>query len=262
MHINIYSRKNLLRLFSPIFTLFLVMITSAVSWAQSTITGTVTGTNNSPVFGATVLVKGTSRGTSTDNAGKFTISAAPTETLVITSVGYTSQEINIAGRSTVDISMVATAGELEQVVVIGYGTARRKDLTGSVASINGRELAKQPVLTATQAVQGKVAGVQVITSGDPNALPVIRIRGTGTMLAGVNPLYVVDGVINDDIRNINTSDIVSMEVLKDASATAIYGSRGANGVVLITTKRGKSGSGTVAFDMYYGEQEISINFRC
>jgi len=106
----------------------------------------------------------------------------------------------------------------DAVVVIGYGTSRKKDLTGSVASVTGAELAKQPVLTATQAVQGKVAGVQVITSGDPNALPIIRIRGTGTMLAGANPVYVVDGVINDDIRNLNSADIVSMELPKEPSA--------------------------------------------
>jgi TonB-linked SusC/RagA family outer membrane protein len=143
------------------------------------------------------------------------------------------------------------------VVVVGYGTARKKDVTGSTATVAGSELARQPVLTATQAVQGKVAGVQVISSGDPNALPVIRIRGTGTMLAGANPLYVVDGVINDDIRNINSADIVSMDILKDASATAIYGMRAANGVILITTKRGKPGKLLVNYDGTVGIKEAT-----
>ena len=256
MHVNIYSRKNLLRLFTSIFTLLILLMSSNV-WAQSIITGIVTGAPNNPVSGASVTVKGTTRGTSTDNEGRFTITASPTETLIISSVGFTTLEVNIGGRATIDITLVTASGELEQVVVIGYGTSRKKDLTGSVVSINGSELAKQPVLTATQAVQGKVAGVQVITNGDPNALPVIRIRGTGTMLAGANPLYVVDGVINDDIRNINTSDIVSMDILKDASATAIYGMRAANGVVIITTKKGKSGRLVVSYDATIGVKEAT-----
>jgi TonB-linked SusC/RagA family outer membrane protein len=176
---------------------------------------------------------------------------------VFSSVGYQDQEVSVNGRNTIDVTLAAAVQVIDQVVVVGYGTARKKDLTGSVASVSGAELAKQPVLTATQAVQGKVAGVQVISSGDPNALPVIRIRGTGTMLAGANPLYVVDGIINDDIRNINSSDIVSMEILKDASATAIYGMRAANGVILITTKKGKPGKMLINYDMTMGIKEAS-----
>ena len=222
------------------------------------ITGKVTGSANEPLPGVSVALKGTSIGTTTDAAGNFTISV-PDESavLVFTYVGFTSQEQPVGSRTTINVTLTTSTSELNAVVVVGYGTARRREITGSVASVRGAELAKQPVLTATQAVQGKVAGVQVLTSGDPNALPTIRIRGTGTLFAGANPLYVVDGVINDDIRNINTADIVSMDILKDASATAIYGMRAANGVVLITTKKGRSGRLTVSYDLSMGIKEAT-----
>lgn len=243
----------LMKLSAALFLLFPIQI-----FAQNaTVTGTVTGPDNAPLSGVSVSVKGSSKGTSTNTAGKFSLAAPSDATLVFSSVGFTNQEVGVAGRTDISVTLAASNRELEQVVVVGYGTARKKDLTGSVASIGGSELAKQPVLTATQAVQGKVAGVQVISSGDPNSLPVIRIRGTGTMLAGANPLYVVDGVINDDIRNINSADIVSMDILKDASATAIYGMRAANGVVLITTKRGKSGKMVISVDATAGVKEAT-----
>ncbi|GEO08166.1 SusC/RagA family TonB-linked outer membrane protein [Segetibacter aerophilus] len=224
---------------------------------QAPVTGTVTGAGGTPVNAASVTVKGTSRGTSTNAAGKFTITVAPSDTLVVTAVGFQNLEVPVGTQTDLTVSLAASNRELEQVIVVGYGTQRRRDLTGSVASVSGSELSRQPVLTATQAVQGKVAGVQVISSGDPNALPVIRIRGTGTMLAGANPLYVVDGVISDDIRNINSADITSMDILKDASATAIYGMRAANGVILITTKRGRAGKMVVSYDATLGVKEAT-----
>ena len=236
----------------------ILMLGQLCMYAQTgTVTGTVNGSDGRPLAGVSVNVKGTSRGTSTSSSGKFSIAAASTDSLILSSVGFQQQTIAVANQTDVIVSLTATNRELEQVVVTGYGTARKRDITGAVASVSGAELAKQPVLTATQAVQGKVAGVQVISSGDPNSLPVIRIRGTGTMLAGANPLYVVDGVINDDIRNINSSDIVSMEILKDASATAIYGMRAANGVILITTKRGRPGKMVVSYDGTVGIKEAS-----
>ncbi|HYO22715.1 MAG TPA: SusC/RagA family TonB-linked outer membrane protein, partial [Flavisolibacter sp.] len=222
------------------------------------ITGRVTGTANEPLAGVSVSIKGTSGGTTTDANGAFAITV-PDETavLVFSSVGFAQQEVPVGNRTTINVTMSTSTSELNTVVVVGYGTARRREITGSVASVRGGELAKQPVLTATQAVQGKVAGVQVLSSGDPNALPTIRIRGTGTLFAGANPLYVVDGIITDDIRNINTADIVSMDILKDASATAIYGMRAANGVVLITTKKGRSGRMTINYDLSLGIKEAS-----
>ncbi len=214
-----YQHKGWLALWSArlkgaaIFSI-LMLGQLCVNAQTGTVTGTVNGSDGRPLAGVSVNVKGTSRGTSTNSSGKFSIAAASTDSLVLSSVGFQQQTIAVGNQTDVSVSLTATNRELEQVVVTGYGTARKRDITGAVATVSGAELAKQPVLTATQAVQGKVAGVQVISSGDPNALPVIRIRGTGTMLAGANPLYVVDGVINDDIRNINSSDIVSMEILK------------------------------------------------
>ena len=221
------------------------------------VTGKVQSVTGEPLAGVSITVKGTRTGTTTNTEGNYSITAADNAVLVFSYVGYETIEETIGGRSTISVSMAQSVQVQDAVVVIGYGTARRKDLTGSVASVSGAELAKQPVLTATQGVQGKVAGVQVINSGDPNGKPIVRIRGTGTMLAGADPLYVVDGIINDDIRNINTADIVSMEILKDASATAIYGMRAANGVVLITTKKGRPGRMLINYDMTLGIKEAT-----
>ena len=232
-------------------------IAAVIAEQEIRVSGKVISAAGEPLIGVSVLIKGTRTGTTTDANGNFSITVPDDAVLVFSSVGYENSEITVNGQSTLAITMKQSEKLQDAVIVIGYGTARKKDLTGSVASVSGAELAKQPVLTATQAVQGKVAGVQVITSGDPNALPVIRIRGTGTMLAGANPLYVVDGIINDDIRNINSADIVSMEILKDASATAIYGMRAANGVILITTKKGKPGKMLINYDATVGIKEAT-----
>lgn len=146
---------------------------------------------------------------------------------------------------------------MEEAVVIGYATAKKKDLTGSIASIKGAEIMQQPVLTASQALQSKMAGVQITNSGAPGSAPTVRIRGTGSVIGGAEPLYVVDGIITDDIRNINTADILTIDVLKDASSTAIYGVRAANGVILITTKRGGMGKPKLNYDGYAGVKLMS-----
>ncbi|HEY0059653.1 MAG TPA: carboxypeptidase-like regulatory domain-containing protein, partial [Flavisolibacter sp.] len=176
------------------------------------ITGNVRGANGEPLPGVSVSLRGSQQGTTTDASGNFSINVPDAAAVLVFSyVGYGTQEITVGTQTTITVTMsTSSTTNLNEVIVVGYGTQRRREVTGSVASVRGAELAKQPVLTATQAVQGKVAGVQVISSGDPNALPTIRIRGTGTMLGGANPLYVVDGIINDDIRNINSADIVSM----------------------------------------------------
>lgn len=215
---------------------------------QTPITGHVASQTGEPVAGVSVTIKGSTTGTSTDADGNFSINAAEGATLVFSSVGFAPQEVRVSGTAPMNIKLQAATSAMDEVVVVGYGTQRRTDLTGSIASVKGADIARQPVLTATQAIQGKVAGVQIISSGEPNALPVVRVRGAGTMLGGANPLYVVDGVITDDIRNINSADIVSMDILKDASATAIYGMRAANGVLLITTKKGRTGRMVVAYD--------------
>lgn len=221
------------------------------------VSGKVTDSTGSPVVGASVRIKGSNAGTATDANGNFSLTVPDNATLVISSVGFETQEVEVGTQTTINITLNASTAALDQVVVVGYGTQRKRDLTGSVASVKGSDLAKQPVQTPTQAMQGRVAGVQVISSGQPNSLPVVRVRGTGTMLGGANPLYVVDGVITDDIRNINSADIVSMDVLKDASATAIYGMRAANGVLLITTKKGRSGKMVIAYDGTVGVREAT-----
>jgi TonB-dependent starch-binding outer membrane protein SusC len=222
------------------------------------ISGRVTGPNNEPLPGVSVTIRGTQIGTTTDASGNFNI-MVPDENavLVFTYVGYTAQEIAVRNRTTIDVTLQTAERSMNEVVVVGYSTTRRKDLTGVVATVSGSELVKQPVLTPTQAIQGRVAGVQIITSGAPNALPTVRIRGTGTTLGGQDPLYVVDNVITEDIRNINNADIVSIEILKDASATAIYGMRAANGVLIITTKKGRPGRMVVSYDAMVGVREAT-----
>ena len=226
--------------------------------AQNLVSGRVTDSANNPLSGVSVQVKNSKTGTVTGADGSYKISVPANGTLVFSSIGYTSKEESAGSRTEINISLTSSgASQLNDVVVVGYGTQRRRDLTGSVVSVQGAELAKQPVVSPLQALQGKVAGVQIISSGQPNSLPTVRVRGTGSMLAGANPLYVVDGIITDDIRNINSADIVSVDVLKDASATAIYGMRAANGVLIITTKKGRIGKMIVAYDASVGIKEAS-----
>ena len=221
------------------------------------VSGHIHSESGVPVEGASVRVKGTNSGTASDASGFYSLNAPENGTLIISSIGYETIEVAINGQVSIDIVLKSSAVTGEQVVVIGYGTQRKRDVTGSIASVKGSELSKQPVLTATQALQGKVAGVQIIGSGAPNSAPTVRIRGTGSILLGANPLYVVDGVLTDDIRNINTADIVSEEVLKDASSASIYGVRAANGVILITTKKGRTGKMQLTYDANAGIRQVA-----
>lgn len=219
--------------------------------------GIVKDKNGVALPGVTIRVKSTSAGATSGPDGAFSVTMPDgKDTLLVSYLGYVSQEIRVGGRSSLDIVLQSSESQLEQVVVVGYGTQRKKDLTGSISSIKGEELAAQPVLTPTQAAQGRIAGVQVISSGQPNSQPQIRVRGTGSVLAGANPLYVVDGVLTDDIRNISSADILTMDVLKDASA-AIYGVRAANGVIIITTRKGRAGKPQVRYDANAGWREAT-----
>ena len=234
---------------------FILFINTA--FAQQNVKGKITdATTGETLIGVSVLVKGSTTGTQTDVNGTFSITAPANSTLTFTYVGYTTQEVVVNNQTTINVKLASAATQLAQVVVIGYGTQRRRDVTGAVASVKGEDLARQPVQTPTQALQGKVAGVQIISSGQPNSQPQVRIRGTGSVLAGAEPLYVVDGVLTDDIRNINNADIVSLDVLKDASA-AIYGVRGANGVIIITTRKGKNGPPVVRYDANAGFSQLA-----
>lgn len=229
--------------FYRILFLTLFSIVSAIAQERQ-ITGRVTSAEDGePIPGANIVLKGTTIGTVTDLDGKFSIGVSGgSAELVISFIGFVTQTIGIGERSTFEIVLESDTKTLEEVVVVGYGVQKKSDITGSTANVKGDDLIKQPVLTATQAMQGKVAGVQIISSGQPGSSPQIRVRGVGTALAGTTSLYVVDGILTDDISNINTADIVDMTVLKDASSAAIYGSRGANGVIIITTKKGVNGS--------------------
>ena len=235
----------------------IVVVSRNLALQDITVTGKVTSGSGEALSGVSVTLKGTSHGTTTDNNGNFTVTVPENGTLLVSYIGYLEQELPVNSQSVINVKLEASTKVMDQVVVVGYGTQRRGDLTGAIGSVKGADIAKQQVLTATQAIQGKLAGVQVISSGDPNSNPTVHIRGVGTMLGGASPLYVVDGIITDDIRNINSADIVSIDVLKDASSTAIYGVRAANGVLLITTKKGKPGRPVIAYDGSVGSKEIS-----
>ncbi|WP_310395378.1 TonB-dependent receptor [Hymenobacter sp.] len=215
--------------------------------ADVTVTGRVVDEKGAGLPGVNVILKGGSNGTQTDVDGKFTLAVPENSTLVFSFVGYTAQEVAVGTQTTLNVTLAPDAEALSEVVVVGYGTQRRQDLTGAVARVDGAEIVNQPVQTPTQALQGKVAGVQIISDGTPNSQPKVRIRGTGTLLGGAEPLYVVDGVQTTDIRNISNADIATIDVLKDASAAAIYGVRGANGVIIVTTKKGAVGKPILAY---------------
>ena len=215
------------------------------------VTGKVTDNTGKPLEGVTVQVKGTSISTETKSDGSFSINApSGSSVLVFSSVGFTPQEHPVQNKSQVNLSLALADNSLDQVVVIGYGTAKKKDVTGAVASINEKDIKSRPVDNAIQALQGKVAGVDISSNERPGTLPSINIRGVRSLTASNTPLFVVDGIplITGSIDNINPMDIESIDVLKDASATAIYGSRGANGVVIVTTKQGKAGKVTLSLN--------------
>lgn len=226
-------------------SMLLLSIYGEVFAQARVVQGKVTGADDQqPIPGVNVIIQGTNKGTATDMNGRYTIELETNEnTLIFTFVGYKSQTVSVQGREVVDMILESEAMALEEIVVVGYGVQRKSDLTGSVGSVRGSDLIKIPSFSAEQALQGKVAGVLVTSpTGAPGSPPVIRIRGVGT-LNNSSPIFVVDGVILDDITFLNSGDIESMEVLKDASATSIYGSRGANGVIIVTTKSGKKGGG-------------------
>lgn len=228
------------------------------SFQQRTVSGTITSEDGEQLPGANVVVKGTTIGTTTDFDGKYTLGLpADAETLVISYIGYESVEIAVQGRTQLDVTLKPDMETLQEVVVVGYGTQRKSDLTGSVASVKGTELAQLPMQRVDQALQGRAAGVMVLnTSGQPGGQTTIRIRGMNSIQGSNQPLIVVDGLQGVDINSLNPNDIESMEILKDASATAIYGSQGANGVILITTKKGKKGKPVVSYSFNQSYQKL------
>lgn len=221
------------------------------------VTGTVTGEGGIPLSGVSVQVKGTTTGTTTNAEGAFSLDVDNTDvTLVFSYVGYEQQEVALGGRTSVSVSLMPSTLAMDAVVVVGYGAQRKVDVTGSVSSVSGKEISKQSIVNPVSALQGKVAGVQITNSGAPGASPQIRIRGLGTVYGSASPLYVVDGVWFDDISFLNPADIENISILKDASSEAIYGVRAANGVVLVTTKKGR-GQATINYNGYVGVQKVT-----
>ena len=244
---------------TALLTLLVALISLSVSAQNVTVKGTVKDKTGETVIGASVVEKGnTSNGTITDIDGNYTISVPANATIVFSYVGMTTQEASVKGKTQIDIVMEDDAQALEEVVVIGYGAVKRKDLTGSVATVSSDVLAAVPVASATEALTGKMAGVQITTTeGSPDAEMKIRVRGGGSITGDNTPLFIVDGFPVESISDIPASDIEDITVLKDASSTAIYGSRGANGVILVTTKSGKEGKINVSYNAYYSWKKIA-----
>jgi TonB-linked SusC/RagA family outer membrane protein len=237
-----------------------VIVISPFQNQQNKLSGTVTdATTNEAIVGAIVAIEGTTVGVQTDVNGRFSLTLPKANAVIkVTFMGYLPQTIKLNGQTKIDIKLISDIKRLDEVIVVGYGTVRKKDLTGTVSSVKSEELAKSPSGSAIEAVEGKVAGVDIIrSSGAAGAGVSITVRGNRSINAGNSPLYIVDGIQYSNIEDINPNDISSMEILKDASTTAIYGSRGANGVIIITTKRGAEGKVKVTAGSYYGVTEVA-----
>jgi TonB-linked SusC/RagA family outer membrane protein len=242
------------KLLKVILLLLFFVCSAAGIYAQRTVTGTVLDDNQQPVASANVVLKGTQTGALTDSNGKFTINVPSTGgSLLISFIGFVTQEVPIGTSSVLNVTLQTESTALSEVVVVGYGTQRRADVTGAISSVSSEKLNAVPVGNMDQALQGRAAGLVVIANGAPGTAATVRVRGISTV-NDANPLYVIDGVVSTTINNLSPSDIERIEVLKDASTAAIYGSLGSNGVIMVTTKKGKAGKVIVDFEGYYGVQ--------
>lgn len=240
--------------------LFLLFVAIGINLSAQSITlsGNVKDTTGEPIIGASILEKGTTNGTITDFDGNFKLTVGANATVVVSYIGMKPQEISVKGKTVLDVTLQDDAQALEEVVVIGYGSVKKKDLTGAVGTVQGAELAKIPVASAAQALTGRLAGVQITTTdGSPDAEILIRVRGGGSITGDNSPLYIVDGFPVSSISDVAPNDIQDITVLKDASSTAIYGSQGANGVILITTKSAQSGKTVVSYNGYIQGKSMS-----
>lgn len=245
------QKKRALSLLGGLF------ITASVFGQNLTVTGTVKDVTGEPVIGANVIQEGTSNGSITDIDGKFSLSIPKGSVLVISYIGYASQNVTVTGNQPLVITLKDDTELLDEVVVVGYGTMKKSDLTGAVGSVGAKDMKNSPISNVGQALQGKVAGLQIIDSGKPGDNVTIRVRGIGS-INDSNPLIVIDGVPTDlGLNSINMADVERVDVLKDASATAIYGSRGANGVVMVTTRKGESGKGKLSFSANWAVQNVT-----
>lgn len=234
-----------------------LLVTASAFSQELTISGTVLDSAGEPVIGANVVQQGTTNGAVTDLNGKFSLNVPKGSILLVSYIGYTDQNVTVSGNQPIIITLKDNTELLDEVVVIGYGTMKKSDLTGAVGSVGSKDIRNSPASNIGQALQGKVAGLQIVDSGKPGDNVTIRVRGVGS-INDSNPLVVIDGVPTDlGLNAINMADVDRVDVLKDASATAIYGSRGANGVVMITTRRGESGKGKLSFSGNWAIQQIT-----
>lgn len=226
------------------------------------VTGTVVDQNGEPLMGVNVIEKGTTNGTMTDMDGRFTLSVPGNATLQISYIGYTTEEVVVNNQTKLNITLKEDSQNLDELVVVGYGVVRKADLAGSVAVLDSKSFKDQPIVQVSDALQGRVSGVQVQNSGVPGGTVKIRVRGSGSINRSNDPLYVIDGIVRESgLTGLNPEDIRSMQVLKDASSTAIYGSRGANGVVLITTKTGKANTREITLDAKVGIGTVAKRYE-
>lgn len=256
------GRASIARQWASVSKFLLTVLVSAVSlgvWAQDKqVTGKVKDASGTGMPGVSIAVKGTQRGANTDVDGNYKISVPDNATLVFSFVGYKTQEVTVGSRAVVDVSLAEDNQVLNEVVVVGYGTQKRQEISGTVASVNSKDFNAGVVANPLAAIQGKVAGLTINQTGsDPNSRPTVRLRGVGSLAAGSDPLYVIDGVPGVPIQNIDANDIASVDVLRDASSAAIYGARASNGVILITTKRGKSGKASVDYNAQFGVDMVA-----
>ena len=250
------SQKNYFKRMM-LLVLFMALISPMKMWAQNIqLTGNVKDASNEPIIGASVVEKGTTNGVITDFDGNFTLNVSANATIVISYVGFQAQEIAINGRNHIKVTLNEDTEVLDEVVVVGYGTLKKSDMTGAISSVDVEELTKRSTTNPAEALQGKISGVNIMKSGG-NAGAGVQVKIRGVKSFGDNqPLYIIDG-FPGDIENVNPQDIQSMEVLKDGAAAAIYGSVAANGVIIITTKNGKKGDTKIDFSTYLSFTEVS-----
>ncbi len=254
LKIRITSRK------AGLISAFLICFAANTFATDITVKGKITGENGMNLPGVSVQIKGTNLGTTSDSSGNYSISVPDTAVLVFSYVGYTSQEMAVAGKTEINIKLINAQGLLNEVIVIGYGTQKKRDLTGSIAVISGDVVANMPSTNPVSSLQGKVAGLTIVNSGQAGASPTVRIRGVNST-NNADPLYVVDGILQTNIDYLNQADIETMEVLKDPSSISIYGLQGGNGVIIITTKRAKKGETRINFTSNDGIQQVNNKIK-
>lgn len=248
--------KKIFTKFSVLTFLCLLFLLDVANAQNVAVKGVVKDDQGLPVPSVSVVIKGTTNGVQTDANGVYSISAPANGTLVFTYIGFATQEIAVNNRTTIDVKLAASTNDLQQVVVVGYGTQKKADVTGSISSVKGSEIEKLVVTNPVAALQGKIPGMTVLNNGAPGSSPIVRLRGVASTKYA-NPLYVVDGLLQDNIDFLNPNDIETVDLLRDASSTAIYGLRGANGVIAITTKRASRGKTVVNFQSTVGVQHVT-----